>query len=522
MRKLLIALAFAALSVAGAPALAGPFADVGDVQLRQDVELLKAAGLIEGPIDSWPLPWAQIDAGLDKAKDGRVLDAYLKAAVARLDRLGDHAAQRIAGDVRIMATSNVSVARDFSTLARAEGDAAGSVEFNTDTISLAVGAGVRTGQGGKAYNFEPSQIAIRLDNWALYAGWTQEWFGPGQDGALLWSNSTRPFPKIGIKRLMPDPIDFPILRWLGPIRLDFFAGVLDEKRRDFNNIVTIGTRLSFAPSPRWEIGLNRTQMLCGTGRPCGTKQIFESFVGAGNADNPTAGSVASFYQQAGNQIAGFDVSYTRRFGPVAAKLYFETEAEDSQHIILEQFSRLIGLHLSGPWGNRGASWVANIEYADTLAAQFFNGTPLEKALSSKKTYIGSMYNNSLYTQGYSYNNLPIGYWTDGDSRNLAFSASVTDTRNRRFYASVRSVHLNLYSIGNPPEAIYLNPTTLLGYYIYRVSANSEKFALLTGGTEWPTRFGDVRVEARYQTDSPNTPGVTKPLAAIEVQLRQRF
>jgi hypothetical protein len=35
-------------------------------------------------------------------------------------------------------------------------------------------------------------------------------------------------------------------------------------------------------------------------------------------------------------------------------------------------------------------------------------------------------------------------------------------------------------------------------------------------------LGDLRVEGRYQTDSPNTPGVRGDSAAIEVQFRQRF
>jgi hypothetical protein len=512
----------AALLGLASPALAGPFAEVGDRQLRQDVELLGAAGLIEGPVNSWPLPWAQIDAGLNRAHDGRVLDPHLLAAVNRLDRLADFAARRIAVDARLSATNSVAVARDFGNQARARGDAAGRVEFNGDTVSIAIGAGLRSGQGGKAYNFEPLQIAVKLGNWALYAGLTEQWYGPGQDGALLWSNSTRPMPKIGLKRLMPDPVDLPVLRWLGPMRFEIFGGVLDEQR-DFRNTLVVGTRVSFMPAKNLEIGLNRTQMLCGQGRPCGLKQITQSFIGFGNADNPTPGDLNAFLAQAGNQLAGFDVSYTHRFGPVAAKFYFEGEAEDFDNIILEQWARLIGTTLSGPWGKKGAGWTATVEYADTRAASFFNGTPLEKLTGGETTYPFAMYNNSLYTSGYSYNALPIGHWADGDSRNLSFSAALTDTRNRRWYASVRSVHLNIDDLGNPPKAVLPRPDGTPGPAIsYRTSTSSEKFAILTAGGEIPTRFGDVRVEGRYQTDSPSTPGVTRARAAIEVQLRQRF
>lgn len=508
--------------VGAAPVAAGPFAEVGDRQLRQDVALLASAGIIRGPVDSWPLPWAQIESGLNRAKDGRNLPPHLAAAVSRLNRLADYAAQGFASETSLIATNDISTARDFGTLARGRADVSTRVEANSDTLSLSLGGGYRSDQPSGPWHLEPSQLTVRLGNWALYAGNTEQWFGPGVDGALLFSNSARPIPKVGIKRLNPDPIDFPVLRWLGPVRLDMFAGVLNEER-DFKNTITIGTRLSFAPAQGLEIGLNRAQMLCGQGRPCGLRQIAKSFIGIGNSDNPDPGNPAAFLAQAGNQLAGFDVSYTHNFNGVAAKLYFEGEAEDFDNVLLEQWGRLIGLTVSGAAGSRGSSFSTTLEYSDTLAVSLFNGTPLESLTGGETRYPGSFYNNSLYTSGFTYRGRPIGHWTAGDSRNLAVHAAITDTRNRRWYASARSVHLNVIDLGNPPSAIFPRPDGSPGPAISNpVSASSEKFAILTAGAELPTSLGDFRVETRWQSDSPSTPGRSAPRAAIEVQFRQRF
>ena len=512
----------ATLLASSAPVLAGPFAEVGDKQLRQDVDLLKAAGLIRGPVDSWPLPWEQIEPALDNARDGRALDPYLDAAVSRLEKLDDFTRKRVTVEANVRATSSVATARDFGSEARGKADVSGAVSFNTDVVSVTLGAGYRSGnQVGPHYNFEPSEVSVRLGNWAVYGGYTEQWYGPGHDGALLFSNSARPFPKVGIKRLMPYPIDFPVLRWLGPMRFEIFAGVLNGPRADYRNIITVGTRLSFEPAQGFEIGLNRAQQLCGQGHACGFKQISNSFIGIGNADNPTSGSLKDYLAQAGNQLAGYDVSYVRRFGKVSAKLYFEVEAEDFQHIILEQYGRQLGGTFSGPWGSKGASWQFNIEYADTLASQFFHGTPLENALKSRRRYPFSMYNNSLYTDGFTYRNEPIGYWTDGDSRNLVGAFSLTDTKNRRWYASARKVDLNLFSLGDPPLPIIIQGITF-GQLSYRVSRDHEKFALLTAGADVPTAYGDVGLEVRYQTDSPNTPGRRDGQAQVEASYRMRF
>jgi hypothetical protein len=309
------------LASAAAPSLAGPFAEVGDRQLRQDVALLSGAGLIRGPVDSWPLPWAQIESGLNRAKDGRNLPPHLAAAVRRLDRLADYAAKSFTSETRLMGTNDVSTARDFGTLARGRADVSTRVEANTDAISLSLGGGYRSDQPSASWNLEPSQITIRLGNMALYAGSTEQWFGPGVDGALLFSNSARPAPKIGLKRLNPDPIDLPVLRWLGPVRLDIFVSVLNEER-DFKNTLNIGTRVGFTPAQGLEIGLNRAQMLCGQGRPCGLGQIVRSFLGFGNFDNPDPGDQNAFSDQGGNQLAGFDISYTHNFKRLMAKAYF--------------------------------------------------------------------------------------------------------------------------------------------------------------------------------------------------------
>ncbi len=512
------------LASTAAPALAGPFAQAGDTQLRQDVDLLKAAGLIRGPVDSWPLPWEQIEPALDAARDGRQLDPYLEAAVSRLERLDDFARKRITIETNLNATTGQSVARPFGFEARGKFDGSAAVSFNTDIISVTLGGGYRTGgqQVGSKFYLEPSEVSVRLGNWAVYGGYTPEYFGPGHNGSLLFSNSARPFPKVGIKRLMPNPIDLPVLRWLGPVGFEIFAGVLDGPRRDYQNIIIVGTRLTFEPFRGFDIGLNRAQMLCGRGRPCGGRQILDSFIGAGNADNPTPGDVGAFFQQAGNQLAGYDMSYVQRFGKYSAKFYFEFEAEDFDNVILEQYGRQIGMSVSGPIGNRGASFQANIEYADTLAAQLFNGTPLEKVFKSRKKYPVSFYDNSLYFDGFSYRGQPIGYWTDGDSRNLVGMISVTDRRNVRYYGSAQSVHLNLPSVGDPPVPVGLPDGTIIGSYIRHVSRNAEKFALLTGGIEVPTAYGDVRAEVRYQTDSPNTPGRRDSRAQVEVGYRMRF
>lgn len=482
------------LALLAPPALAAPWADVGDRQLRSDVELLKSAGIIRGPVNSWPLPWAQIDNGINSI--GAVpLPPHIAAALGRVRALSARARLTRAHQIVIAGTNKVQLVRDFGGGAREKADMAYRVEFDTGAFFVSSGVGYRPGQAGKDYHFEPGYIAVKSGNWAAYVGYTELWFGPGNDATLLFSNSARPFPKIGIRRLSPDPLNIPVLRWLGPVKVEAFGGMLNEQR-DYKNPLVMGMRVAFEPTPGLEIGLQRAIQICGSGRRCNARSFGTAWFGLGSADNSQSRD-----NDPGNQLAGFDISYVRAIGPVTAKLYFEGIAEDRRNLALAHYARLGGVQLAGPIGHGGAMWSGFAEYADTLGAKLFGGS----------TAPGVLYNNFIYTSGYTYKGRSIGHALGGDTRVLTVSGSAVDTRNRRYYGSFRNIDLNVTAAqftGSAPR----NP----------VSATAETIQVYTLGAEVPTRVGDIRIEARLQNDAPDTPGASKLYPAIEVALRSRF
>ena len=482
------------LAALATPAVAAPWADVGNRQLRMDVEILKSAGVIRGPVNSWPLPWAQIDNGINSI-GGAPLLPHVAAALARVRALSDRARETSSLEVTAAATNKPQLVRDFGGGAREKADVALHGEIDTGAFFVSYGVGYRPGQVGKDYHFEPGYVAVKSGNWAVYAGFNEVWFGPGNDGTLLFSNSARPFPKLGIRRLSPDPLNIPILKWLGPVKVEAFAGILNEQR-DYNNPLVMGMRVAFEPTPGLEIGLHRAIQMCGSRRPCNARSFGKAWFGLGNTDN------GNLSNDPGNQLAGFDISYARMIGTVTAKAYFEAIAEDRRNLGLAHYARLGGVQASGPLGGRGAMWTGFVEWTDTQGAKLFGGgvTP------------GVLYNNFIYTSGFTSKGRPIGYSLDGDTQALVVSGSVTDTRNRRYYASYRHIDLNLSAA---QFAGVVPPRN-------RISNSRETIQLVTAGAELPTPIGDIRIEARLQDDAPDTPGSSKLYPAIEVALRTRF
>ena len=69
-----------ALLLTVAPAAASPWAEVGDSQMRADLELLETSGVIRDITIAWPLPWASLQAALQRADLSRQPQAVRTAA----------------------------------------------------------------------------------------------------------------------------------------------------------------------------------------------------------------------------------------------------------------------------------------------------------------------------------------------------------------------------------------------------------------------------------------------------------
>ncbi len=499
MKRQIVSSALVAVFMAAAvPAQAGPWLDTGDRQARNDVELLKSAGLMPGPINAWPLSWRQVDQGLQYAKR-QPRAPHIEAAIRRLDALSERALQSRRTEATIRVTTDPSLTRDFEDSARENIDVSGKTEVDLGRLTVSLGGGYREGQDGKDWHAEESYAALALGEWALYGGYVERWWGPGQDSALLFSNNARPIPQIGITKLSADPIDFPVLRWLGPFKFDAFVGVLAEERNDFDDPLLIGFRAAFEPLQGLEIGLNRGLQLCGDGRKCDAGIITSALFPFGGAEN--TGGLSE--DEPGNQLGGFDASYSFLARGTGIKLYTEWEAEDEAGIfLLDRFVRLFGATASGAIGDVGASWQVNVEYSDTLLRAYFDANDF----LSGRPLPGRSYTNNIFTDGFTYRNDVIGAGISGDSDMLTVSGAYVDTGNRRYYAAFRAIDFNKTET---PTAVYR-------------SQNRERINEVTAGVVWPARIGDVTAEASWRDDSPNTPGFADGAIRAELGWRTRY
>lgn len=467
MRLVRLSAFLAALIVASGAASASPWAEVGDPALRSDIDILAAAHVIDGITTQWPLPWASL---IERLRDASALagqPAFVRDAAAHVlaaAHAGLHYGE-LDASVSLDAATAPSVVRGFDGLGRETVQGQVSAEYITPTTAIRVAVG---GEG--AYHggrtkllLDDSYLAQSFGGAVLYAGYLPHWWGPGWISALSLSNNARPMPQIGIARGRTDAFQSPWLSWIGPWQAEFFVGLLDDPRIARNTIYS-GLRVTSNPAPGLEIGLARTQEMCGTGHSCvPLKYYFEV------ANDPA-------HPNHTNDEGTIDVKYSTLLGRNPVEVYLQLMNEDSNPIAHSSTSHLFGASIWLPLDERRLRLTA--EYTDTV--------PTLDIFSFGDVLHGSAYNNGGYPDGMRYRGRSLGFSLDSDSTLLTLQAAIQDSSGWLYELSLHHA-----AISNPNNASG-NAVTAAPVHINMVEAR----------VSFPWQQWHVDVAGRLADDQP--------------------
>lgn len=425
MRRYLV---FACLLLAcGSAAYAqGFFLPAGDKRLRDDLTLLVDEGVINLPLNEWPLARKDVADALRPVDSSEMRDVALQHALARV-----RAAVDLPEDASTWRIREVSVAagkpgllRHEGTLGRENGELTARGGATTDRYNISLAAtGALDPSDGKEIRFDGSDISIQWGNWILSANQMDRWWGPGRDGSLILSNNARPMPAVSLDRVRSLPVNVPVLKWLGPWRFSGFLGVMENEREDVNRPLFMGMRLVFKPAPIFEFGMSRTAQFCGEGRRCDLSTFGRVLIGRDNAGRR---GLEDADKEPGNQMAGFDVRIVSPFNPLPIAIYGQEIGEDNSSTGIPE--RYLGLFGGEFWFmlRTGSVVRGHIEYANTKVKWYNSEVEYDWA-----------YTQTIFTEGYRYWGRNIGHTTDGDSESVSVMLSLTTVEGDRWHALVR-------------------------------------------------------------------------------------
>lgn len=424
-RRVAVVCLLASLLVSGARA--DPWLAPGDEGLRSDIQLLADAGILRGPVTTWPMSWPDV-ARDALAADGRGLDAATADALLRVQRLSREAsAPGFAGlGYRVSGAYEPVELRQFADTPREEGEIALRASWLSDNLSLNLqGAYVANPEDKKDWRPDGSYLGVNFGNFMLSAGYMERWWGPGWDGGLILSTNARPIPTITLERNYTDPFETKWLSWMGPWRASIAMGEAESHDVPVPNVRFFAMRLNFKPRPWLEFGLTRTAQWCGGDRPCDWDTFVDMVFGNDNQE----ASGAPSEEQPGNQMAGYDMRLRSPWRSLPLVFHTQWIGEDEAGGLPSKFIGQFGLET---WGSSSlGGWRLRAEYADT-ACNFSRDEP----------EFGCAYRNTIYPQGYAYRGRIIGHAMDNDSRMLTLAGLLTRPNGDLLSLTLRRIDLN--------------------------------------------------------------------------------
>ena len=154
-------------------------------------------------------------------------------------------------------------------------------------------------------------------------GKQDNWTGPGQGGAMAYSNNAEDIYTFRINRIEPLPIPF-LSQIIGPFRYDFMVGSLKGHTSPEDPWMHL-EKVSFRPTDNLEFGFERTVIWGGKGHvPVTIGTFLRSFFSLVAPDQ----AVKFSRKDPGARFGSFDFSYRLPFVRNWLTLYTDSEAHD--------------------------------------------------------------------------------------------------------------------------------------------------------------------------------------------------
>ncbi len=236
-------------------------------------------------------------------------------------------------------------------------------------------------------------VSAQYLNHVISFGKQDDWQGPGQGGAMSYSNNAENIYSFRINRI--EPLDVPLLsRITGPFRYEFLVGPMKGHTYPIDPWVHV-EKVSFRPTENVEFGFERTVIWGGKDHePITVKSFLRSFFSL----TAPAQSVKDSPQDPGARFGAFDFSYRLPFVRNWLTLYCDSEVHDDVSPIdaPRRASWRPGLYLSH---------VPGVPKLDVRVEAASTDPPVSRSVGGQ-----FMYYEAIQRQGYTNNGQLFGDW----------------------------------------------------------------------------------------------------------------
>ncbi|BBN82879.1 hypothetical protein PA25_28640 [Pseudoalteromonas sp. A25] len=239
-------------------AVASPWINSDENELKHSIDLLVSHGLINRPVNQYPLLWQGLVQDLAQINDKQVPQsaefalAHVRYALKQAKRnqyssikahFDDEPKLQDGIGERHASHSGIS---SFGMITGNHVSAKVQVNYTDNALD------------GKKVNHYGSHLAILYGNWALSAERLNYWWGPANENALMLSNNAAPMTAIRVSRANSDYAGPSIFSFVGPWQVTAIAAKQKPSLTDKRDGDFWGLRLSSSPIKGLELGFSTT------------------------------------------------------------------------------------------------------------------------------------------------------------------------------------------------------------------------------------------------------------------------
>ena len=455
---------------------ASPWTSTEDVRLRIALQRVTDAGLIDLPITSWPVAWADIKYSLAHLSWDQVAPPqknsvqtslqYIRKQLARNYETGP-GGSRSSVNYGLSAANTSSLFNAYGHAVEQGAVAETGLEWQNQIFSAGLMIQYATDPiDEKNWRFDGSYVAATLGNWIFSVGANERWWGPGWQSSLILSNNARPVPAVSFNRAVSFAPESSWLSWIGPWNFTSFMGQL-EGDRAVPQAKLWSMRLSFKPFySNLEIGLSRAAQWGGEGRSESFSEFFKVLTSSGENTE----------DEAGNQLGGYDLRYAWATSHVLAAVYGQLIGEDEAGYLPSRKIMMGGMELSGI-SIKHSYLNLFLEYSDTMSGRV--------AGNDRPNYA---YEHHIYKSGYRYRSRAMGSSFDNDSRTITLGGSLVNRDGALWRIAISQLDLNTDNIaaGNKVSMQHQKLHHFMAGYQRLIMA-----AQLDVGLEWSSTIPDT-------------------------------
>jgi hypothetical protein len=331
-------------------------------------------------------------------------------------------------------SSNAQLARALENypVARLSGDVQSHFSHGPFAGTLRVAAEHATdGQHSRDTDIRVDQSYLSGLLWGQIAsiGKYDRYYGASESGSTLLGNASRPITALSLQRANQAPSPYRILHWLGPWNYQLFAGI-QEDYAAVPDAKLIGMRLTLNPLRNLEVGLSRVLQWGGDNRPESLSSLADALLGNSNT---TDDNTINTGNDPANQLAMLDFRWLHPLGLHGLDIAGQLTGEDEANLFPTKNFGLLHIGYSRLLHNGSALYIS-LEGADMVVDRFGG--------LGGKSMPDISYVNSVYTDGYYEQGLPLGYPTGGDGSRVQLRGDIMSVSGVRYGFTVEQMQVN--------------------------------------------------------------------------------